>query len=158
MMIIMDIDKEKLRQIRLEEKKEYFEMKKQRNKTYLKGQRGVRYYYDYDKRFINPDDNDEYSDYDLDALEVQGLERQIKCVYKKDLRLEKLFGYLKYLNSRKVLIRDLAFHFGVTERTIQTDLRWLENNGFITVQKNKTFNGKQTKNSYIYHAKIPFFM
>ena len=28
------------KQIRLEEKKEYFEMKRQRNKTYLKGQRG----------------------------------------------------------------------------------------------------------------------
>lgn len=48
------------------------------------------------------------------------------------------------------------------KRTIQSDLRWLENNGFIVTQKNKTYKGKQTKNSYIvnlekekgYHVKI----
>ena len=146
------IDKEKLRQIRLEEKKEYFEMKKQRNKTYLKGQRGKRLYYDYEKKHVNQDDNDDYSDYDNEELENKDLERRVKCVYTKDLRLEKLYGYLKYLNGRKILIRDLAFHFAVTKRTIQTDLRWLENNGFLTVQKNKTFNGKQTKNSYIVNS------
>ena len=121
-------------------------MKKQRNKTYLKGQRGVRYYYDYDKRYKN--EFGDYVDYDGDNPEKENLERQIKCVYKKDLRLEKLFGYLKHLDGKMILIRDLAFHFAVTERTIQTDLRWLENNGFIRVQKNKTFKGKQTKNSY----------
>ena len=142
------IDKEKLRLIRLEEKKEYFEMKKQRNKTYLKGQRGKRLYYDYEKKYVNQDDNDDYADYDDEELEDKDLERRVKCVYTKDLRLEKLYGYLKYLNGRKILIRDLAFHFAVTERTIQTDLRWLENNGFIRAQTNKTFKGKQTKNSY----------
>jgi len=141
------IEKEKLNQIRLEEKKEYLEIKKQRDKTYLKGQRGVRLYYDYDKRYKN--EFGDYVDYDGDSPEEENLERQIKCVYTKDLRLEKLYGYLKYLNGRRILIRDLAFHFAVTERTIQHDMRWLENNGFITVQKNKTFNGKQTKNSYI---------
>lgn len=49
------------------------------------------------------------------------IEGQVKCVYTKDLRLEKLFGYLKYLNGIEILIRDLAFHYAVTERTIQPD-------------------------------------
>jgi hypothetical protein len=70
-------------------------------------------------------------------------------VFKKDLRIRKLFAYLKYLNGKKILVRDLAWHFAVTERTIQHDLRWLENNGFITTQKNKTRKGIQTKNSYL---------
>lgn len=104
------IDKEKLRQIRLEEKKEYFEMKKQRNKTYLKGQRGKRLYYDYEKKYVDQEDNDDYGDYDDEELDDKALERRVKCVYTKELRLEKLYGYLKYLNGRKILIRDLAFH------------------------------------------------
>ena len=104
------------KQLELEDKIEYFKKKKERNKTYLKGQRGKRLYYDYDKRYKN--EFGEYVEYDGDNPEEENLTRQVKCVYKKDLRLEKLFGHLKYLNGRKVLIRDLAFRFGVTERTI----------------------------------------
>lgn len=141
------IEKDTLRDIRLEEKKKKLQEIKARNKTYLKGQRGVRYYYDYDKRYKN--EFGDYVDYDGDNPEEENLTRQVKCVYTKDLRLEKLFGYLKYLNGRKVLIRDLAFRFGVTERTIQHDLRWLESNGFLSVQTNKTSKGIQTQNSYI---------
>ncbi len=123
---------------------------KKRNKTYLKGRRGVRLYYDYDKRY---DDNDEDADraadleYGYDPYEDK--HRQVKCVFKQALRREKLFRYLKYLKGRKVLVRDIAWKFAVTKRTIQHDLRWLENGGFITTQKNKTYKGKQTKNSYI---------
>ena len=69
------IEKEKLRQIRLEEKKEYLEIKKQRNKTYLKGQRGVRLYYDYEKKYVNQDDDD-YADYDDEELEDKEI---LKC-------------------------------------------------------------------------------
>lgn len=125
------IEKDTLRNIRLDEKKKELQEIKARNKTYLKGQRGVRFYYDYDKRYINQDG--EEVDYDGDNPEEENLTRQVKCVYTKDLRLEKLFGYLKYLNGRKVLIRNLAFRFAVTERTIQHDLRWLEINGFLSV-------------------------
>lgn len=142
-----EIDKETLQKMRLKDKKEKVKEIKDRNKTYLKGQHGVRYYYDYDKRYKN--EFGDYVDYDGDNPEGENLTRQVKCVYTKDLRLEKLFGYLKYLNGRKVLIRDLAFRFGVTERTIQTDLRWLESNGFLSVIINKTSNGIQTQNSYI---------
>ena len=189
---------------------------KKRNKTYLKGRRGVRLYYDITKRDVPKDANapdygmiyDEsigryrYTDYDIedededddfyenlgkskpmekvlcktppledyeewtdddeedeyegfdedyaqDIDDFKNPERQIKCVFKQKLRRDKLFGYLKYLKGRKVLNRDLAWKFAVTKRTIQSDLRWLENNGFIVTQKNKTYKGKQTKNSYI---------
>ena len=188
---------------------------KKRNKTYLKGRRGVRLYYDITKRDVPKDTNvpdygmvyDEsihsyrYTDYDIeddddddfyenlgkekteektlcqtppledyeewdddededeseeydedyvkDIDDFNNPERQIKCVFKQKLRRDKLFGYLKYLKGRKVLNRYLAWKFAVTKRTIQSDLRWLENNGFITTQKNKTYKGKQTKNSYI---------
>lgn len=141
------IEKDTLRNIRLDEKKKKLQEINARNKTYLKGQRGVRYYYDYDKRYKN--EFGDFVEYDGDNPEEENLTRQVKCVYKKDLRIEKLFGHLKYLNGRKVLIRDLAFRFGVTERTIQHDLRWLENNGFINIQANKTSSGIQTQNSYI---------
>ena len=134
------------KQLELKEKIEYFKKKKARSKTYLKGQRGKRLYYDYDKRYKN-----EFGDYVVNYGETpddEKLERQVKCVYTKNLRFEKLFGYLKYLNGKAISIRDLAFHYAVTERTMQHDLRWLENNGFITIQKNKNKKGKQTKNSY----------
>ena len=147
----VEIDSETLHKIRIEDKKEKAKEIKARNKTYLKGRRGVRFYYDYDKRYKN--EFGDYVDYDGDNPEEENLTRQVKCVYTKDLRLEKLFGYLKYLSGRKVLIRDLAFHFGVTERTIQHDLRWLENNGFISVRTNKTSKGIQTQNSYIVNVK-----
>lgn len=69
------IEKEKLSKIRLEEKKEYLEMKKQRNKTYLKGQCGVRLYYDYDKRYKN--EFGDYVDYDGDDPEEENLDDEI---------------------------------------------------------------------------------
>ena len=128
------------KKIRLKEINEKIQEKKKRNRTYLKGQRGVRRYYDYDKAFA-----EEY-DYEEDKPED---ERQIKCVFTKDLRRQKLFAYLKYLKGRKILVRDLAWKFAVTERTIQHDLRFLEENGFIKTQINKTLKGKMTKNSYI---------
>lgn len=134
------------KQLELKEKIEYFKKKKERNKTYLKGQRGKRLYYDYDKRYKN-----EFGDYIVNYGETpddEKLERQVKCVYTKNFRLEKLFGYLKYLNGKAISIRDLAFHYAVTERTMQHDLRWLESNGFVTIQKNINKKGKQTKNSY----------
>lgn len=135
----LDLSDPKQRKLYNEYKLEYLKTKKEErkklNKTYLKGQRGVRKYYDYSKR-----------DYDEDSDEI---ERPVKCVFKKDLRREKLFAYLKYLNGKRILVRDLAWHFAVTERTIQMDLRWLENNDFITTKTNKTYIGKQTKNSYI---------
>ncbi len=139
-------DKEKLRVAKA--KSDY---KNARNKTYLKGQRGVRRYYDEDKAFPDKDRYvDDYEDNcDEEEFEPDESERQIKCVFTKDIRRASLFNYFKYLKGRKVLVRDLAWKFAVTERTIQHDLRFLENNGFITTQTNKTFKGKQTKNSYI---------
>ena len=133
-----ELDKKKRDEIKLENLKERIEEKRKLNRSYLKGQRGVRLYYDETKLY-----EDDYA---------ERLERRVKCVYTRDLRIEKLFGYLKYMNGRRVLLRDIAWHFAVTKRTIQSDLKWLESNGFITTQKNKTTKGKQTKNSYIVHT------
>ena len=146
---------EKRREMRLQAIKERQAFIIKRNKTYLKGRRGVRLYYDYDRRY---DDDDEDANRDAD-LEYgydpyEDKHRQVKCVFKQALRREKLFAYLKYLKGRKILVRDLAWKFAVTERTIQHDLRWLENGGDITTQKNKTFQGKQTKNSYIVNLEM----
>lgn len=109
------------------------------NKTYLKGQRGVRKYYDYDK----------LDELGFDETYDKEKDRPTKCVFTKNLRREKLFTYLKYLNSKKVLVRDLAWKFAVTERTIQSDLKFFIDNGFIEKQINKTAIGRITKNSYI---------
>ena len=109
------------------------------NITYLKGQRGVRKYYDYDK----------LDELGFDEVYDKEKDRPIKCVFTKNLRREKLFAYLKYLKGRKVLIRDLAWKFAVTERTIQSDLKFFEDNGFIERKTNKTHIGRMTKNSYI---------
>ena len=136
------------REARIKQKKEHFEKKKARSKTYLKGQYGKRLYYDYEKKYVDDSYNGFENLPDENDPETANIERQVKCVYTKDLRLEKLFGYLKYLNGKEISIRDLAFHYAVTERTMQHDLRWLENNGYITIQKNKNEIGKQTKNSY----------
>ena len=136
------------KQLELEEKIEHFKKKKERNKTYLKGQRGKRLYYDYEKKYVDDNYNGFENLPNEDDPETANIERQVKCIYTKDLRLEKLFGYLKYLNGKEISIRDLAFHYAVTERTMQHDLRWLESNGFVTIQKNKNKKGKQTKNSY----------
>ena len=109
------------------------------NKTYLKGQRGVRKYYDYYK----------LDELGFDEVYDKEKDRPIKCVFTKNLRREKLFAYLKYLNSKKVLVRDLAWKFAVTERTIQSDLKFFVDNGFIERKVNKTHIGRMTKNSYI---------
>lgn len=139
-------DRKTKEKIRIEEAKERAKEKKELNKSYLKGQRGVRLYFDKDQLFDEESEN----------IGIE--ERKIKCFYTRDFRIEKLFGYLKYLKGRKILIRDLAWHFAVTERTIQHDLRWLENNGFVEVQKNKTKKGKPTKNSYIVNLEKEKFL
>lgn len=109
------------------------------SRIYLKGQRGVRKYYDYDK----------LDELGFDEVYDKEKDRSTKCVFTKNLRREKLFAYLKYLNGKKVLIRDLAWKFAVTERTIQSDLKFFEDNGFIERKVNKTHIGRITKNSYI---------
>jgi hypothetical protein len=123
---------------RKKKREENLALKKSVNNGYLKGQRGVRLYYDYDK-----------IDFDNDMDNEDGFGRPIKTVFTKNLRREKLIAYLKYLNGRKVLIRDLAWKFAVTERTIQSDLKYLIEKGIITKQINLNKHGKQTKNSYI---------
>lgn len=129
-----------IREMRLKNiRKQKNENKKKINKTYLKGKRGIRKYYDYDK--LDELGFDEYNNKESD--------RPVKCVFNKNLRREKLFAYLKYLNGRKVAVRDLAWKFAVTERTIQSDLKFFENNGFIERKTNKTYIGRMTKNSYI---------
>ena len=62
---------------------------------------------------------------------------------------EKLWNYFKYLESKKIAVENLAIKFGVTERTIQNDVKFLIDGGYIEIQTNKTTKGKQTKNSYI---------
>ena len=142
-------------QQRQEELAEKLKEKKERNKTYLKGQRGVRRYYDYKKlESLVYEDKDEYgclNDYDdvEEDEEEQVFERPIKCIFTRELRRKKLYAYLKYLKGRKVLVRDLAWKFAVTERTIQSDLKYLIDNDYITRQINKTYLNRQTKNSYI---------
>lgn len=131
-------EREIILQQRREELAERLREKKERNKTYLKGQRGVRRYYDYDMPVYE----------DKGGNEI----RQIKCVYTRDKRRKSLFKYLKYLKGKKVLVRDLAWKYAVTERTIQSDLKYLIDNGFIERQTNKTYLNRQTKNSYIVHS------
>ena len=122
-------------QQRQEELAEKLKEKKECNKTYLKGQRGVRRYYDYDIPVIQGKDGKEI--------------RQIKCVYTRDKRLKSMFEYFEYLKGKKILVRDLAWKYAVTVRTIQNDLKYLIDNGFIKRQINKTYLNRQTKNSYI---------
>lgn len=131
-----DYELEKIKYLKHKERKEKIN---KRNKTYLKGQRGIRKYYDYDK----------LDELGFDDVKDKESDRPIKCVFTKNLRREKLFAYLKYLNGRKVSVRDLAWKFAVTERTIQNDLKYFVDNGFIQRQINKTRKGKMTKNSYI---------
>lgn len=110
-------------QQRQEELAEKLKEKKERNKTYLKGQRGVRRNYDYDIPVIQGKDGKEI--------------RQIKCVYTRDKRLKSMFEYFEYLKGKKILVRDLAWKYAVTVRTIQNDLKYLMDNGFIKRQINK---------------------
>lgn len=113
-------------QQRQEELAEKLKEKKERNKTYLKGQRGVRRYYDYKKLeslvYENKDEDgclNDYDDVEEDTdVEEQVFERHIKCIFTRELRRKKLYAYLKYLKGRKVLVRDLAWKFAVAERTI----------------------------------------
>ena len=129
-----------IREMRLKNiRKQKNENKKKINKTYLKGKRGIRKYYDYDK----------LDELGFDEYNYEESDRPVKCVFNKNLRREKLFAYLKYLNGRKVAVRDLAWKFAVTERTIQSDLKFFEDNGFIERKINKTHIGRMTKNSYI---------
>ena len=148
-------------QQRQEELAEKLKEKKERNKTYLKGQRGVRRYYDYKKlESLNYEDKDEdgylndYDDIEEDEnAEEQVCERPIKCVFTREYRRKKLYEYLKYLKGKKVLVRNLAWKYAVTERTIQSDLKYLIDNDYITRQINKTYLNRQTKNSYIVNLK-----
>lgn len=137
------LDLKKIKEIRqkerIEQNKIKIEDKKKRNKTYLKGQRGVRKYYDYDK----------LEELGFNELTNKEQDRPIKCIYNKNLRREKLFAYLKYLKGKKISVRDLAWKFAVTERTIQSDLKFFIDNGFIERKVNKTHIGRMTKNSYI---------
>lgn len=123
----------------VKQKQEFLKTTKKQYKTYLIGQRGVKKYYDYDK----------LDELGFDEIYNKESDRPTKCVFTKNLRREKLFAYLKYLKGRKVLIRDLAWKFAVTERTIQSDLKFFEDNGFIERKVNKTHIGRITKNSYI---------
>lgn len=150
-------EKEVWQEERLEELKERQANIKKRNKTYLKGRYGKRLYYDKDKKYVDnyKDDYDYDKEYYLDDDFEENYEdykdpnRQVKCIYTKDFRRNSLFGYLKYLKGKKVLVRDLAWKFAVTERTIQSDLKFLIDNDFIERKINYTYKGKQTKNSYI---------
>lgn len=145
----LDMNNPKDREIahnnKLEAQRERRKLIKERNKSYLKGQRGRRLYFDYDKKFDyeNVDDVDEYEN------DLTDPRRQVKCVFTKDLRREKLLQYFIYLNGRRVLVRDLAWKFAVTERTIQNDLHYLIENDFITRVENKTKKGNPTRNSFI---------
>ena len=146
------IQKEIYKHNKIIELQELAEQKKKRNRTYLKGQYGVRRYYDYDKQkeisddILEIEDEEEYQKALIDN-------RPIKCVFKKDLRREKLYMYLKYLNGRKVLIRDLAWKFAVTERTLQSDLKYLIENEYIERKINRTYKNRETKNSFIVNPK-----
>lgn len=140
------VDKNDLRKInevrkkqRMESYKEKAKLKRERNRSYLKGRRGVRRYYDYDK----------LDELGFNIYNGKEKDRPIKCVFTKNLRREKLFAYLKYLKGKKIAVRDLAWKFAVTDRTIQSDLKYFIENGFIQRQINKTRKGKMTKNSYI---------
>lgn len=74
------------KQNRLEQQRERRELIKARNKTYLKGQRGRRLYFDYDKKF----DYDKYDDVDEYENDITDPRRQVKCVFTKDFRREKM--------------------------------------------------------------------
>lgn len=109
-------------------------------KTYIKGRRGVKLYYDsahYDEYEIDDDYDGEYE------------KDEVRKVFRKSIRREKLWNYFKYLEGRKIAVENLAIKFGVTERTIQNDVKFLIDGGYIERQTNKTTKGKQTINSYI---------
>ena len=109
-------------------------------KTYIKGKRGVKLYYDsahYDEYEYDDDYDGEYE------------KDEVRTVFRKSIRREKMWNYFEYLEGRKIAVEKLAIKFGVTERTIQNDVKFLIDGGYIERQTNKTTKGKQTKNSYI---------
>ena len=113
---------------------------KKLERTYIKGKRGVKLYYDsahYDEYEIDDDYGGEYEKY------------EVRKIFRKSIRREKLWNYFKYLEGKKIAVENLAIKFGVTERTIQNDVKFLIDGGYIERQTNKTTKGKQTKNSYI---------
>lgn len=121
----------------IDNKSKHPKLKRKLKDEYLKGQRGVRLYYD----------SNHFDEYILEEdVESEG---NVKCVFTKSLRREKMWNYFKYLNGKKIGIHELAWKFAVTERTIQNDIKFLVDNGYIEKKRNNTSKGKQTKNSYI---------
>ena len=113
---------------------------KKLERTYIKGKRGVKLYYD----------STHYDEYEIDGKYDGGYEKyEVRKVFRKSIRREKLWNYFKYLEGKKIAVENLAIKFGVTERTIQNDVKFLIDGGYIERQTNKTTKGKQTKNSYI---------
>lgn len=109
-------------------------------KTYIKGHRGVKLYYDSTHYEEYEYDEDYDKEYDKD---------EVRTVFRKSIRREKMWNYFEYLEGRKIAVEKLARKFSVTERTIQNDVKFLIDGGYIERQTNKTRKGKQTKNSYI---------
>ena len=113
---------------------------KKLERTYIKGKRGVKLYYD----------STHYDEYEIDGKYDSGYEKyEVRKVFRKSISREKLWNYFKYLEGKKIAVENLAIKFGVTERTIQNDVKFLIDGGYIERQTNKTTKGKQTKNSYI---------
>ena len=82
---------------------------KKLERTYIKGKRGVKLYYDsahYDEYEIDDDYDGEYEKY------------EVTKIFRKSIRREKLWNYFKYLEGKKIAVENLAIKFGVTERTI----------------------------------------
>lgn len=113
---------------------------KKLERTYIKGKRGAKLYYD----------SAHYDEYEIDDDYDGGYEKdEVRKVFRKSIRREKLWNYFRYLEGKKIAVESLAIKFGVTERTIQNDVKFLIDGGYIVRQTNKTTKGKQTKNSYI---------
>ena len=68
---------------------------------------------------------------------------EVRTVFRKSIRREKLWNYFKYLDGRKIAVEKLASKFAVTERTIQNDIKFLIDGGYIERKPNKTTKGKQ---------------
>ena len=109
-------------------------------KTNVKGKRGVKFYYDSTHYDEYEYDEDYDGKYDKD---------EVRTVFRKSIRREKMWNYFEYLEGRKIAVEKLARKFSVTERTIQNDVKFLIDGGYIERRTNKTRKGKQTKNSYI---------
>ena len=67
-------------------------------KTYIKGKRGVKLYYDsahYDEYEIDDDYDGEYE------------KDEVRKVFRKSIRREKLWNYFKYLEGKKIAVENL---------------------------------------------------